>query len=201
MYPFYGLPSETVDPKLFLDLPNFNEIARELLPGVKFRSFGRIPTMQVLNLPMHAYFTESPLVLLDGVPISDLGLIKDLGTKEIEKIEVGQYERFFGIVNFKGFVAIHTVKKDFTGIPSSDDFVKIALNGIQGQPVLVENTHQKSGEPDFRQLLLWNPSVPVASVINLNFKTSDIQGVFKLIVRGKNRDGSIFYQEQLFEVN
>lgn len=200
-YPFYGLPSETVEPKLFLDLPNFTEIARELLSGVKFRSFGRTPTMQVLNLPMHSYFTESPLVLLDGVPISDLGLIKELGTKEIEKIEVGQYERFFGSVNFKGFVAIHTVRKDFSGIPSSDDFVKIALNGIQGQPILVENAHQKSGEPDFRQLLLWNPSVPPASAIDLNFKTSDIQGVFKLIVRGKNKDGSIFYNEQLFEVN
>jgi len=200
-YPFYGLPSETVDPKLFLDLPNFNEIARELLPGVKFRNFGRIPTMQVLNLPMHAYFTENPLVLLDGVPISDLGLIKELGTKEIEKIEIGQYERFFGIVNFKGFMAIHTVKKDFSGIPSSDDFVKIALNGIHGQPVLVENAQQKSGEPDFRQLLLWNPSVPAVSAIKLNFKTSDIQGIFKLIVRGKTKDGSIFYNEQLFEVN
>jgi len=199
-YPFYGLPTETVDPKLFIDLPNFSEISRELLSGVRFRNFGRIPSIQVINLPVHTYFNENALVLLDGVPIHDLNLIANLGTKEIDKIEFGLSERFFGTICFKGFLAIHTSKIDYSRIPASDDLVKLSMDGIQSKPMLAELSYQSANDPDFRQLLVWKPSVTPAQEIGLDFRTSDIQGDFRIIVRGKRKDGSIVFSEQQFEV-
>ena len=99
-YPFYGRPTEVVDPQLFIELPNFTEISRELLLGVKFRTYNRKSSLQVFNPALHNYFIDQPLVLLDGIPIRDLNIIKDLGSKEIDRIEICRDERYYGYLVF-----------------------------------------------------------------------------------------------------
>ena len=58
--PFYGIPNRVVRPKQFIDLPNFAEISRELLPQVKFRTYNRNPTFQLFNFQRNNYFIEQP---------------------------------------------------------------------------------------------------------------------------------------------
>lgn len=200
-YPYYGIPTKTIDPQLFIDLPNFNEISKELLPGVKFRNYNRNPTLQVLNAAQLFYFTEQPLLLLDGIPIRDLNVIKDMGTKDIDKIEICQNERFYGDLIFPGVVAIYTSKADYTRVPESNDLIKLNLEVIQPRAILNTPSEQRLSDPDLRQVLLWKPSLQPAPKIELDFRTSDIKGSFKLIVHGKTRDGSTFFKEQIFEVN
>ena len=200
-YPFYGNPAKTVDPQLFVDLPDFSDISRELLPGVKFRTYNRIPSLQVLNMPMFKYFEDAPLVLFDGIPTEDLNMIKSLGSADIDKIEIINSERFFGDLSFQGVVAIYSSKADYSKIPESDNLIKLNLDVIQPQVILNNTDSQSESEPDFRQVLLWKPSVKPAQTIPVEFQTSDIQGTFKLSICGKTKDGSDFYKEQIFEVN
>ena len=54
---------------------------------------------------------------------------------------------------------------------------------------------------DLRKVLLWKPSLKPNNSIKFDFETSDIRGSFRLIIKGKTRDGSIIYKEQIFEVN
>lgn len=199
-YPFYGVPTKTIDPQLFVDLPDFAEISRELLPGVKFRTYNRIPTLQVFNLPQQEYFNESPLLLIDGIPVRDLNLIRDMGSKDIDKIEVCQRERFYGDLRFPGVIALYTSKADYTRIPEAEDLIKLSLDVIQPQATLNTLAVQPVSNPDLRQVLLWNPATKPQQTISLDFQVSDIQGNFRLIIRGKTKDGSIFYKEQNFEV-
>jgi len=200
-YPYYGIPTKTIDPQLFIDLPNFNEISRELLPGVKFRNYNRIPTLQVLNAAQQFYFTEQPLLLLDGIPIHDLNVIKDMGTKDIDKIEICLNERFYGDLIFPGVVAIYTSKADYTRVPESNDLIKLNLEVIQPRAIFNTPSDLRLNDPDLRQVLLWKPSLKPALKMDLDFQTSDIKGRFKLSIHGKTRDGSIFHKEQIFEVN
>ncbi len=200
-YPFYGIPTNTVDPKLFIDLPDFNEISHELLPGVKFRTYNRIPTIEVLSASLHNYFNEPPLVLLDGIPIQDLNIIKNLGSKKIDKVEICLEERHFGDLSFAGVVAIFSPKADDSLVPESKDLIKLTIEAIQAQTVLNSPSEQLPSEPDLRQVLLWTPSLKPAQTITLNFRASDIKGVYKLVLRGKTKDGSLFFKEQSFEVN
>ena len=200
-YPFYGIPTKTVDPQLFIDLPDFNEISKELLPGVKFRNYNRIPTLQVFNAAQQRYFDDQPLLLLDGIPIRDLNIIKNMGTKDIDKVEICQGERFYGDLIFPGVVAIYTSKTDYTRVPESDDLIKLNIEVIQPHIILKGPSEQLPNEPDLRQVLLWKPSLKTEQTFTLNFQTSDILGIFRLIIRGKTKDGSIFYKEQIFEVN
>ncbi|MCX6239830.1 MAG: hypothetical protein NTY07_20170, partial [Bacteroidia bacterium] len=194
-------PTKTVDPQLFIDLPDFNEISKELLPGVKFRNYNRIPTLQVFNGAQQFFFPDQPLLMLDGIPIHDLNVIKDMGTKDIDKVEICQSERFYGDLIFPGVVAIYTSKADYTRVPESDDLIKLNLEVIQPRAKLNVPSEQRLFDPDLRQVLLWEPSLKPEPTIALDFQTSDIRGGFKLVIRGKTRDGSIFYKEQIFEVN
>ena len=144
-YPYYGIPTNSVDPHLFIDLPNFTEISKELLPGVKFRNYNNEPTLQVLNAAAREYFSETPLILIDGIPIRELNVIKDLGTQDIKRIEICQSERFYGNLRFPGIVAIYTTKADYSIIPESDQFIQLKLEAIQLQAELAE---PNTTEPD-----------------------------------------------------
>lgn len=199
--PFYGNPTYTIYPGLFVDLTDFSEICRELLPGVKFRTYNRNPSMQLFNPLTQSYFQETPLVLMDGIPIRDLNLVKNLGTRQIERIEVCQSERFFGSVILPGVVAIWRTKSDSSDIPLEDDLIEMNFEAIQDSYMFKVSQGKPAHEPDFRQVLLWNPCLQPAPSINIDFLTSDIRGTFRLIIRGKFKDGSVFCEERLFEVN
>lgn len=200
-YPFYGVATEIVNTKLFIDLPDFTEIARELLSGVKFRAYNRIPSLQIFSPVLHNYFSDPPLLLIDGIPVRDLNVIKDMGSKDINRIEICRSKRFYGNLVFYGVVAIHTSKHDYTGIKASDDLIKFDLDAIQPDITLNTPVEQKLNEMDLRKVLLWKPSLKPEPTIKLDFETSDIRGNYKLIIHGKTRDGSNFYKEQIFEVN
>ena len=124
-----------------------------------------------------------------------------MGTKDIDKIEICQTERFYGDLSFPGVVAIYTTKAGYTLIPESDDLIKLNIEVIQPHATLNTPSETRLNDPDFRQVLLWKPSLKPEQTIALDFQTSDILGSFKLIIRGKKKDGSIFYKEQTFEVN
>jgi hypothetical protein len=200
-YPFYGVPTEVIYPNLFIDLPDFTEIARELLPGVKFRAYNRIPTMNILNPATLNYFSDPPLVLLNGVPVQDLNVIKNMGTKDIDKIEICRNERFFGDLIFPGVVAIYTPNPDYKRLTESNDLIKLTINTIGSDALLNNPDKLLSNEPDLRKVLLWKPSLKPEASIQIDFVTSDIRGNFKLIIGGKTKNGSMIYNEQLFEVN
>ncbi len=200
-YPFYGVPNDVIYPNLFVDLPDFTEIARELLLGVKFRTYNRVPTMQILNPQTLNYFNEQPLVLLNGIPVQDLNMIKNMGSKDIERIEICRNERFYGDLAFSGVVAIYTAKRDLKQLVESDDLIKLNLDVLQPNATLNVIDKVAQNEPNLRKVLLWKPMLKPADSIKIDFVTCDILGSYKLIVRYKSKDGSVNYNEQIFEVN
>jgi len=199
-YPYYGKPTNTVNPHLFIDLPDFNEISKELLPGVKFRNYNNEPTMKVINSAMRLYFEDQPLVLIDGIPIRDLNVIKTMGTTDIKRIDICQSERFYGDLRFPGVVAIYTTKNDYSLLPESDQLIRIKLETIQVPASLNEPGKQESTIPDLRQVIYWNPSLAPSGVITVQCTTSSIVGPFKLVIRGKLKNGTMVFAEKQFEV-
>ena len=200
-FPFYGVPSTVVYPKLFIDLPDFTEISRELLTGVKFRAYNRIPTLQVFNSAQRNYFNDPPLLLLDGIPVRDISAIKNLGSSAIGRVEISMSERYYGNLRFPGVLAIYTSKADYSQIVESEDLIKLNLDAIQPDATLVTPTDASLNLPDLRKVLLWKPSLKPEETIQLDFGTSDLLGSYKLVIHGTTTDGSIFYKEQFFEVN
>lgn len=199
-YPFYGRATQTIDPQRFIDLPDFNEISRELLPGVKFRNYNNEPSLQVVNSSTHYFFEEKPMILLDGIPIRDLNVIKDMGTKDIDRIEICQTERFYGDLRFPGVLALYTTKADYSGLPESSQLLRLKIEAIQRSTTQAEAPESASTIPDLRQLLYWNPSTVPDQHIFINCRTSTLEGLFKIQIRGRLKDGTLIYSEKNFEV-
>lgn len=199
-YPYYGKASRTVDPQQFIDLPNFTEIARELLPSVKFRNYNNEPSLQVLNNATHNYFDEKPLILIDGIPVQDLNVIKGMGSADIDRIDIIPNERYYGDLRFPGVVAIYTTKADYSMLPESSQLVRLKLETIQLQTKLAEPMASEPNIPDLRQLLYWNPTTQPKPNITIKCRTSTIEGQFRIVVRGKLKDGTMLFSEQNFEV-
>ncbi len=200
-YPYYGEPTKIVDPDLFIDLPDFSEISRELLPGVKFRNYNNEPTLRVINSPFRQYFDQQPLVLIDGIPIRDLNLIKDMGTKDLDRIDINLTERYFGDLRFAGVVALYTRHSDRSRLPESDRLVMMELQAVQPVYSLVPEVSKSPHIPDLRQTLLWQPDQLPAKIIPLSFRTSEIKGKFRVLVAGRNKAGERIEYEQFFDVD
>ncbi|NEW82222.1 MAG: hypothetical protein GZ094_07640 [Mariniphaga sp.] len=199
-HPYYGKASQSVDPRLFLDFANFSEISKELLRGVKFKNSNNELSLRVFNSSANEYFDESPLTLIDGIPIRDLKIIANLGTADIERIDVCQSERIFGNLRFPGVVAIYTTKKDISRIAESSQIVRKNLNGIQQSYLWAEPRITIATVPDLRQLLYWDSSAVPAKSISVQCNTSSVLGHYKLIVRGRLKDGTLIFSEKYFEV-
>lgn len=199
-YPYYGKATHTINPKLFVDLPDLAEISRELLPGVKYRNYNNEPTLQVINNSTHYYFEENPLILLDGIPVRDLNVIKDMGTSDIERVDICKNERFYGDLRFPGVVAIYSTKKDYSRLPESGQLIRLKLDAIQLPCQLAEPNLTEPSVPDLRQILYWNPSTKPGSTLSVQYSTSSITGQFKLSVKGRLKDGTLIFSEKQFEV-
>jgi hypothetical protein len=199
-YPFYGKATHTVDPHLFIDLPDFWEISKELLSGVKFRNYNNEPTLQVFNPINNSYFEETPLTLIDGIPVNDLNIIKKMGTKDIKLIEVCEGERFFGNIRFPGVVAIYTTDADYSKIKETDQFINLNVEALQ-PPVSVSTPPKMPDHiPDLRQVLLWKPGIKPDETVQISFRTSAILGKYQLMVTGRLKNGSIISTEKQFEI-
>jgi hypothetical protein len=199
-YPFYGEPTETVYPHLFIDLPDFTEISRELLPGVKFRAFNRIPTLEILNPITLNYFADQPLLTLDGIPVRDLNVVKNMGSKDISRVEISRKERFYGDLAFPGVVAIFSTKPDYKRLNESEDLIKLSLDAFQPDVSLVSPGNLPQNDPDLRKVLLWIPNLKPEASVKLDFQTSDLRGTYRIVVRGTTMDGTVIANEQSFEV-
>ncbi len=199
--PYYGLPSRMVYPDEFYDLSDFSEISRELLPGVKFRQTKNGPALRVLNNPFHDYFNEQPLLLVDGIPVSDIGIINNMGTSEIDRVDFTLSERFYGDLRFPGVVALYTKDSAQRPFSQSDQLVLTDIDAIQPAFELLPAAIGPDHLPDVRQTLLWQPNLQPASSMPLNFRTSDVKGNYRILISGTKADGEQFRFEQFFEVN
>ena len=198
-YPYYGKPTKIVDPDLFYDLEDFNEISKEILPEVKFRNHIN-PTIRVLNSPFREYFNEQPLLLLDGIPIRDVNTIADMGSRDIERVDFLLAERFFGDLRFPGVVAIYSKDNDRSNLREDNSLLIEEIQGLQPAITLHRRMHANAHLPDTRQTLLWEPGLAPAAQIPFSFTTSEIKGTFRVLVSGRKKSGEPIEYEQFFEV-
>ena len=123
-----------------------------------------------------------------------------MGTQDIKRIEICQSERYYGDLRFPGVVAIYTMKSDYSRIPDSDQFIRLKLDAIQLQAKLAEPERSEPDIPDLRQTFYWNPSVEPHETLPVKFSTSSILGKFKVVVRGRLKNGTMVLAEKQFEV-
>lgn len=182
-YPFYGRPDRRVVPAEFIDLPNFLEISRELLPAVRFRQRAGSFQLQVLDELERKFFDYSPLRLINGVPVFDDQLLNRFQSNDIAYIDLIYRERIFGDISFKGVVAIVLHSDDSSWLSEEKNLFRFTIPAllptVNHPPKRVIN--ELANLPDFSRVLLFEKIDLLNPQPSFQIKTSDLKGT--IVVR------------------
>jgi hypothetical protein len=204
---FYGKADETYLLDAFTRFPVMEEVMREYVPGVMVRKRKDGFHFIVLDNVSSSVFNDSPLVLLDGVPVFDEDEIMNFSPLQVKKLEVMTRRWFLGQLSFSGIVSYTTYQGDLGGFPLHPKSVMLNYEGLQMQrefysPKYENKNQRESRLPDQRYLLYWNPLVTTDKDGHqqLEFNTSDIPGEFKIVVEGMTKDGNVGSATSTFTV-
>lgn len=201
---FYGRADETYFLDSYTRFPVMEEVMREYVPGVMVRKHKDGFHFIVLDNVKHGVFRQTPLVLLDGVPLFDEDEIMNFDPLKVKKLEVMTSRYFLGAVEAGGIVSYTTYRGDLGGFQLNPKCVVLNYDALQLQQEFYSPQYEitSSRLPDFRSLLYWNPSVRVGSngKETINFFTSDLGGKYQVIVQGVSASGVIGNKEIKFTV-
>ncbi len=200
-YPFYGPPTKSFYPKLFIDLDNFTEISREILRGVQYRVRKEQASIRMLDYGTESIFAGEPFKLFDGIPVFDPGFFNDMGTNKIKRVDAVFYKRFFGDLRFDGVLAIYSNNPTLSWIESIPGVSLIHCNYLQ--PALRWNFSNKTSRyaniPNFEKVFYRERMEHIQSDNNFSFETSDIKGDILIEVIAVCKGNEIYQSRKVIE--
>ncbi|HMH22110.1 MAG TPA: hypothetical protein VK563_10050 [Puia sp.] len=194
---FYGTP----DKKYFLDeyvrFTTMEEVMREYVKEVRVRNNkGKFEYAVRSDQSTEFFFDAGPLILFDGVPISDATRIIQFDPLKIKKVEVMTKRYCFGPSVNDGIVSYTTYQGDLAGLPLDPGAFILEYQGSQLQrefyTPIYDNVQQSLTRiPDLRNLLYWSPDVLTdeKGKKQLHFYTSDLPGNYAVVIQGISPDG------------
>jgi len=194
---FYGVADETYLLDDYTRFPVMEEVMREYVRGVLVRKRKDGFHFRVVDKVYNRIFDETPLILIDGVPLFDADEIMALDPLKVKKIEVMTRTYYLSSFRFPGVVSYTTYTSDLAGLKIQPNSVGLNYEGLQLQrefytPRYESPKQRESRIPDQRTLLYWNPDVQSTNgKKQIEFFTSDIPGEYKIVVEGITSDGHV----------
>lgn len=204
---FFGEADETYYLDDFTRFPVMEEVMREYVPGVWVRKRKDGFHFMVIDNVNRGVFNNTPLMLLDGVPFFDEDEIMNFNPLLIKKLEVVTKRYYLGPGSYPGIVSYRTYSHDLAGFELQPKALKLDYEGLQlqrefYQPVYDSPALRDSKMPDQRTLLYWNPDVntSAAGIAGFEFYTSDVPGVYQVVVEGMTNQGYMGFGTTEFTV-
>ncbi|MGI4872222.1 MAG: hypothetical protein ACRYFX_13730 [Janthinobacterium lividum] len=191
---FYGHPTARYLLDTYTRFPTLEDVFREYVPGILVRN--RKDGFHLLVPDNNTReVMESPLVLLDGVPVFDTNRLMAFDPLKIQRLDVVLSHYLSGLLTYNGIIGLSTYRGDLAGFPLNPHALLQEYEGVQGQrefyaPRYDSPATLRSRQPDFRNLLYWNPEVhTTSSGSTLTFYTSDQAGSYRVVVQGLTPSG------------
>lgn len=196
--------SSVVRPADYVALKNFQDIAENILPGVKLKNEGGRNVIYVINYLTKQFFQSPAALFVDGVPVFDLNQIMNLGSADISRIEICKVPRVKGDLAFSGILSVITARKDNLLSSTAAGFTfnmgKYAGTAYYNAPNYGTDA-SADPTPDFRQLLYWNPNLECnMEGKDIYFTASDWQGIYLAELSGIDENGTIFKTYAILKV-
>jgi hypothetical protein len=193
---FYGKPDKQYNLDDFTRFQTMEEVMREFIEDVRVRKEEDKYNFKVRNRLFNTYFEEDPLILLDGIPISDASKIIALDPQKIKRIEVVTHNYYVGSSEFAGIVNVKSYSGEIGATQIDPNSLVVEYDGLQQQrefysPQYDSREAEESHMPDFRNVLYWAPQITTGSdgKSQLTFYSSDLKGKFAVVIQGITADG------------
>lgn len=203
---FLKMPNRELIPAEYEELRNFREIAGNILPEVRFGTRRNAFYLEVLSPNMNLW-KANKILMLNGVPFTDLTYISTLGTKEIRRIEVIQPNILVGRITLPGLVSIFTydnkIPEDYLR-RHSVRYMNDVLPSVQRtSDINISKREIASNYPDFRSCVFWEPFVRVSSgePLKISFPAGLLPGKFVIRVQGITAKGDPVNEVHYYQVN
>ncbi len=204
---FYGIADAVYHLDDYTRFPVMEEVMREYVPGVLVRKRRDGFQFLVLDNVHKSVFRESPLVLLDGVPLFNEDEIMKIDPLIIRKLEVLQRRWYLGPLTFDGIVSYSTYTGDLNSFQLNPRALVLDYEGLQEQrefytPVYGNREKRESRLPDHRTMLFWSPrfSATTDGQAQVEFYTSDVPGTYKVVIEGITPSGEVGSATSILEV-
>jgi len=200
--PFYGSASEKYLLDDYTRFPVMEEVMREYVPGVLVRKHNNKFHFIVPDVINHTVFSETPLILLDGVPLFEEDDIMNFDPLRVKQLDVITQRYFLGPAEFSGVVSYITYKGNLNGFQLNPKCIVLDYDGLELQREFYSPDYSSKSDvriPDFRSLAYWNPSIETTShhQQKVEFFTSDLPGKYQIVIEGISNQGKsgtgIFY--------
>jgi hypothetical protein len=199
--PFYGYPHKQIFPGNYIDLPDFREIARELLPGVQYRIRNDNVSLRMLHLKENIFFSSEPFKMVNGIPVFRNRLISSFGSTDIDRVEYVMEDRIYGDLRFSGTLAIFLKNSSVKALTNQPGFFTFTETFLQpeNKPGYLIPEAEKKNIPDFRQVVCFQLIEPGRKE-PVVFFLPDVKGEYEISAEGITSDGRIFKSSKIIEV-
>jgi hypothetical protein len=153
--------------------------------------------LYVFEAALRKFFSEEPLILLDGVPIFESDKLFHLDPLKIRRLDLISARYFLGYQSFPGIINCKTYHGDLDGFEMDPHATVLDYPGIPAQRQFFAPKYETEQEvnsriPDFRNLLYWTPQIKtdMQGKAKLRFYTSDLPGKYAIVVQGITAAGA-----------
>ena len=183
--------------------PTVREICVEFIPQLSFvKRDGRwrIRMMFTDGADQRHYMQENVLVMMDGVVLSDHGMLESFDAMLLEDIDLYQQSVVLGGVPYNGVVNFISKNNYVTALSFPPSVRVVDFKGVS-YPLAYSGEVPAEGA-DWRQLLYWHPalSVPSGGVLHLPLTMPAYPGTFRVQVEGWTASGKVVRASYRFEV-
>ena len=193
---FYDKPDAVYLLDNYVRFTTMEEVLREYVMPVNVRKRDGQFHLPVYDELAKGFFTNDPLLLLDGVPVFSIDKFMEYDPLKIRKLEVLSRRYFLGNMFFEGIVNFITYKGSLEGYELDPHATVIDYDGLQLQRTFYSPEYEtpqqvNSHLPDFRSLLFWSPAVKtgIHGLQDISFYSSDIPGRYVAVLQGLTADG------------
>lgn len=146
------------------------------------------------------YVRDNILVLMDGVVITDHGMLEDFDAGLIADVDIYTRAVALGGVSYNGVVNFISKKNYVTALHFPDNVRVVDFKGFS-YPVAYPG-EAPSGNEDRRELLFWHPAldVPAGGQERITLHTPSYAGTFRVVAEGWTKNGTPVRAEYTFSV-
>ncbi len=195
--PVYPKADNVIKLADFTLFPTMEEVIRDIVPwGIVTHKKGKTG-FRLLDPVTKLYFKPNPIYLIDNVPVRSMEPVLAIDPASVYSLEcvrngVGRAQ--FGEIGYGGIFSVFTKAGDY--YPSNEQgLFNFSVRGFQHAREYYapkyENPAQNRRQPDFRNLLYWNPDVATdaSGKATVTFYNSDDLTTWQVVTEGISAQG------------
>jgi hypothetical protein len=192
---FYGKPDKRYMLDDYTRIPNMEEILYEYVLEARARKLGDKSVIYAFNTPFKTFFELPAMVLLDGVPVSDIDQLLSMDPLKLRSVDVIAKKFLLDDLQIPGIVHYKSYKSDMADfkLPPGDVVQTIQGLSIPVKPVFAPYGAGNSERlPDMRNLAYWSA---FSKQRQWKFLAPDNEGEYLVTVLAVDAAGNEFRSE------